>query len=169
MDIRQATDSDWPGIWEIFRDVVASGDTYPYAPDTHESEAKKIWIANPQATYVAIEDGEDGQIIGTYYLKPNQAALGSHVCNAGYMVAQSARKKGLGRAMCEHSLKEARRLGFRAMQYNLVVASNENAVKLWKKMGFREIGVIPQAFQHASLGYVDALIMYRDLMSPDGV
>lgn len=160
MEIREAKESDWPGIWNIFREVVASGDTYPYAVDTSESEAKKIWIDTPQATYVAIEDA---QVAGTYYLKPNQASLGAHICNAGYMVSSTSRGKGLGQAMCEHSLNEARRLGFRGMQYNLVVASNTNAIKLWNKMGFQEIGVIPKAFNHATLGYVDALILYQDL------
>ncbi len=159
-DIRPATADDWPGLWEIFRTVVETGDTYPYAPDTTEEEAKALWIDAVQATYVAVEDG---RVVGTYTLKPNQPGLGAHVCNAGYMVAPDARGKGIGRALGAHSLDEARRLGFRAMQYNLVVCTNKGAIRLWKEMGFETVGTISGAFNHATEGYVDALIMYRAL------
>ncbi len=158
VDIRAADPGDWPGIWAIFRDVVEKGDTYPYLPDTTEDEAKALWIDAPRATYVAAGDGE---ITGTYYLKPNQPGLGSHVCNAGYMVLASVRGQGLGRALCAHSLDEARRLGYRAMQYNLVVGTNKGAVHLWSEMGFKTVGKLPEAFRLASGDYADALVMYR--------
>ena len=159
-DIRPATAADWPDLWEIFRAVVATGDTYPYGPDTTEEEAKTLWIDAPQATYVAVEDG---RVIGTYTLKPNQPALGAHVCNAGYMVAPDARGKGIGRALCVHSLDEARKFGFRSMQYNLVVSTNKGAIRLWTEMGFETVGTVPGAFNHATEGCVDALIMVRTL------
>ena len=158
IEIRPATPDDWPGIWEIFRAVVEKGDTYPYAMDTTEEEAKTLWIDVPQATYVAV-DGD--RVLGTYYLKPNQPGLGSHVCNAGYMVFADARGSGLGRRLCAHSLDEAGRLGFKAMQYNLVVSTNEGAIRLWKKMGFETIGTLARGLFHPAKGYVDALIMYR--------
>jgi len=126
--------------------VVVTGDTYPYAPDTTEEEAKALWIDAPQATYVAVEDG---RVIGTYTLKPNQPALGAHVCNAGYMVAPDARGKGIGRALCIHSLDEARKLGFRSMQYNLVASTNKGAIRWWTEMGFETVGTVPGAFNRA--------------------
>ena len=109
-------------------------------------------------TYVAVADGE---ILGTYYIKPNQPRLGSHVCNAGYMVSAKARGKGIGRSMCAHSLKEAVKLGFKAMQYNLVAATNVHAIQLWKDMGFEIIGTLPKAFNHKTKGLVDAYVMYQ--------
>ena len=114
----------------------------------------------PDATFVAVEDDA---VMGTYYLRTNQPGLGSHVCNAGYIVGKAARRRGLGRAMCAHSLDEARRRGFRAMQYNLVVVTNEGAVRLWKEMGFAVVGTVPGGFNHKELGYVDAQIMYQEL------
>ena len=112
------------------------------------------------ATYVAVEGGE---ILGTYYIKPNQPGLGAHVCNAGYMVSAMARGKGIGRAMCAHSLQEAVKLGFKAMQYNLVASTNGFAIQLWKDMGFDIIGTLPKAFNHKTKGLSDAHIMYRVL------
>ena len=159
-EIRAATALDWPGIWEIFHHVVKSGDTYPFAPDSTEDEAKVLWLDNPQATYVGIDGG---RVAGTYYLKPNQPTLGAHVCNAGYMVHPDQRGRGGGRALCAHSLEEARRLGFTAMQFNLVLVNNEYAVKLWTDMGFETVGTLTKAFHHATLGPVDALVMYREL------
>jgi len=156
--IRQATAGDWPGIWTIFHDVVRRGDTYAFAPDTDEDEAKRLWVETPRATYVAV-DGDD--VIGTYYLKTNQVGTGAHVCNAGYMVRADQRGRGLGRALCEHSLAVARGLNYHAMQFNFVAATNLGAIKLWQDLGFAVVGTLPEAFDHPQNGYVDALVMYR--------
>ena len=160
IDIRAVIAADWPDIWEIFQHVVKKGDTYPYAPDIAEADAKALWIDLPQATYVGVDSGG---VLGTYYLKPNQPALGAHVCNAGYMVHPSARRRGIGRQLCAHSIDEARRLGFSAMQYNLVVTGNKGAIRLWTEMGFETIGTLPGVFRHTTEGLVDALVMYRRL------
>ena len=158
--IRVAADTDWPALWPILQEAFATGDTYPYPPDISEADARRAWFDAPDATFVAVEDDK---ILGTYYLKTNQPGLGSHVCNAGYIVSKAARRRGLGRTLCAHSMEEARGRGFRAMQFNLVVATNEGAVQLWKDMGFDVIGTAPGAFNHQELGYVDALIMYQEL------
>jgi len=158
--IREFAQSDWPALWRVLREAFATGDTYPYPPDISEADARRAWIDVPAATFVAVEDEK---ILGTYYLKPNQPGLGAHVCNAGYIVATAARRRGLGRALCAHSMDEARRRGFRAMQFNLVVATNEGAVRLWQDMGFTVIGTAPGAFNHRDKGYVDALIMFQEL------
>ena len=156
--IRRASDADFDAIWEIFYEVVQGGDTYPFLPEMTKEEAYQTWMQTPTATFVALAETE---VIGTYYLKPNQPGLGSHVCNAGYMVKAQARGQGVGRAMCLDSLEEARQLGFRAMQFNLVVATNQPAVKLWQELGFSIVGTLPKAFNHRRLGFVDALIMYQ--------
>lgn len=160
LQIRKAKDKDWDEVWPIIHAVFKGGDTYPYAPETSKDEAHNIWMRTPTATYVALQSGK---IVGTYYIKPNQPGLGSHVCNAGYMVSAAARGQGIGRRMCVHSMKAAVKLGFKAMQYNLVVVTNTVAVKLWKNMGFEIIGTLPHAFNHKQLGLVDALVMYRSL------
>ena len=156
--IRETRHKDYEEIWQIFHEVVSVGDTYPFSPDTDRKEALRLWVEMPRETYVA---KRDGQVIGTYYIKTNQPGLGSHVCNAGYMVRSEARGQGVGKAMCAHSLDEARRMDYKAMQYNLVAATNVAAVKLWQKLGFEMVGTLPQAFNHAALGFVDAHVMYR--------
>lgn len=158
--IRRAEEADFDAIWRIFQEVVRRGDTYTYDPETTREQAHSIWMSGGQATYVACADD---RIVGTYIIKPNQPGLGSHVANAGYMVSVDARGKGVGRAMCEHSLEEARRVGFHAMQFNIVVSTNESAVALWKKLGFSIIGTLPQAYRHKELGLVDAYVMHRFL------
>lgn len=158
MHIREATPGDFESVWPIFQSIVAAGDTYAYARDTTRDEARRLWFELPRKTFVA-EEG--GVILGTYYLKTNQSGGGDHVCNCGYMVAPSARGKGLATAMCEHSQQVARELGYKAMQFNFVVATNEGAVRLWTALGFDTVGRLPNAFRHPARGYVDALVMYK--------
>ncbi len=158
MIIRTATEQDFDAIWPIFHEIVAAGETYAYDPNTNREEAHKIWLHTPRQTFVA---EVDGRILGTYYLKTNQAGPGSHVCNCGYMVASRARGLGVATAMCEHSQKVAVELGYQAMQFNFVASSNEGAVRLWHQLGFETVGRLPKAFNHPTKGYVDALVMYK--------
>jgi L-amino acid N-acyltransferase YncA len=160
LQLRRATDADWPAIWTIFHAVIATGDTYGYAPDMPEADARRAWMGPGSATYVAERGGE---IVGTYLLKPNQPALGGHVANAGYMVRPDTFGGGIGTAMADHSLAEARAAGYRAMQFNAVVSTNTRAVALWRRLGFVVIGTVPEGFRHRELGYVDLLIMHRPL------
>jgi len=158
--IRKAQESDFDSIWEIFHQIVWQGDSYAYDPETTKEQARSIWMSEDVATYVAcIND----IVVGTYILKANQPGLGSHVANAGYMVKSEYAGRGIGRAMCEHSLEEARKAGFLAMQFNMVVSANEPAVALWQKMGFSIVGVVPKAFRHKRLGLVDVYVMHRFL------
>lgn len=160
MNLRPATRSDEDAIWEIFHAVIASGDTYVFEPQMPREEAMAYWFRSDTHPYVA---EHDGRIVGTYILRPNQPALGSHIGNAAFMVSPTARGLGAGRRMGEHCLEEARRVGFRAMQFNFVVSTNESAVRLWQQLGFRIIGTLPGAFRHTRLGYVDAYVMFREL------
>ena len=162
LNIRKAEPSDYEAVWQIFHEVISLGETYSFSPDTDREEALDIWVKTPTAAYVAELDGE---IVGTYFIKPNQPALGSHVCNCGYMVTANARNRGVARAMCMHSQEEALSLGFRAMQFNFVVSTNEGAIRLWQSLGFDIIGTVPKAFNHTKLGLVDAHVMYKWLDS----
>ncbi len=158
--IREATQDDWKAIWSIFHEIVAKGDTYAYDSKISFSEGEKVWMEIPRKTFVYELNGE---ILGTYYLKTNQAGPGSHVCNCGYMVSSKARGKGLASIMCEHSQQEALRLGYKAMQFNFVVSTNERAVRLWTRLGFDVVGRLPEAFDHPEKGLVDALVMFKTL------
>jgi ribosomal protein S18 acetylase RimI-like enzyme len=157
VEIRQFSDDDWAATWRILEPVLRAGETYPYSPNVTEEEARVAWVEVPSVTFVATADSLNA--LGTYYIKPNQPALGAHVCNCGYIVGENARGQGIASMMCVHSQQEAKSRGFKAMQYNLVVSTNEGAVRLWKKHGFNVVGNLPQAFQHQRLGLVDALVM----------
>ncbi len=159
-EIREATGSDKPAIWQIIKAVLAGGDTYVFDPSTPEEEMIAYWFAADKHVYVAEENGE---VVGTYWLKPNQPGLGSHVGNAAYMVAPGSAGKGIGRLMGEHSLVEAKRLGFTALQFNFVVKSNTAALRLWQSIGMEIIGEIPDAFDHRENGLTNAYIMYKKL------
>lgn len=158
--IRQAGEDDFESIWQIFHRVVRRADTYPYPPDTGREEARVLWMAPPNRTYVALEESE---VVGTYFIRPNQPGQGAHVANAGFMVDPGFQGRGVGRAMGAHALDEARREGFLAMQFNMVVSTNLRAVALWQDLGFTIAGTIPAAFSHPDHGLVDAHIMYRKL------
>ncbi|WP_075084614.1 GNAT family N-acetyltransferase [Mariniblastus fucicola] len=159
--IRPFEDSDWPATWQILEPVLRAGETYPFPTDITEEMARHFWVESPLATFVALN--EDREVIGTYYIKANHAGPGNHVSNCGYVVSDKARGKGVASAMCEHSQQKAIIRGFQAMQYNLVVATNEAAIRLWKKHGFAIVGTLPDAFYHPRFNYVDAHIMYKKL------
>jgi L-amino acid N-acyltransferase YncA len=164
LTIREASEQDRDAVWEIFHAVIAGGDTYVFEPETPREEALEYWFHPRTRTYVA-ESG--GRVVGTYVLRPNRPGLGSHVSNASFMVSPSARGLGVGRAMGEHCLEEARRVGYRAMQFNFVVSTNEVAVRLWRRLGFCIVGTLPGAFRHRTRGFVDAYVMFRTLLEPD--
>jgi L-amino acid N-acyltransferase YncA len=160
LTIRPAVAADHDAIWRIFHAVVAPADTYAYPPDTTREQALEWWCPPGGWTYVAaLEEG----VVGTYVMKANQPGQGSHVANCGYMVQPEASGRGVGEAMCRHSLEEAKRLGFRAMQFNFVVSTNTRAVGLWQRCGFTIVGTVPEAFRHPTRGFVDAYVMHRNL------
>jgi len=158
--IREAVAEDKPAVWQIIKAVIAGGDTYTFAPDTPEDVMIAFWFSPEKYVYVA---ENDGVVLGTYWLKANQPGLGDHVGNGGYMVSPDAKGKGIGKLMAEHSIEEARRIGYDSIQFNFVVKSNTVAVKLWKSVGFEVIGEIPDAIRHAQHGLTNAYIMYRKL------
>lgn len=160
MEIRPATQQDYDSVWEIFSKVIQTGDTYAFDPQTPKADLQKHWFTSPIQTFVA---EEDHQILGTYIMKPNQVGLGNHIANCGYMVHPDARGKGIGSLLCRHSMQIAKEQGYQAMQFNIVVSTNLNAVKLWQKNGFTIIGTTPNGFRHLQLGLVDTYIMYRPL------
>lgn len=162
MIIRPATAQDEDAIWQILEPVLREGQTYALAQDLNRADALAYWRGPGKQTFVALDGAK---IVGTYYLRANQQGAGAHVANCGYVTAAAARGKGVARQMCLHSLAEARRSDFLAMQFNLVVSTNEGAIRLWKSLGFEVVGRLPGAFRHPKLGYVDAFVMYRSLVA----
>lgn len=156
--IRPAIDADRDATWAIMEPVIRDGATYPLDPALTRDGAFEYWFAADKECFVA---ESDGRVLGIYYIKPNSTGLASHVANAGYMVHPDARGKGIAMAMARDSFDRAKSQGFHAMQYNLVVASNDVALRLWQKLGLQVVGRLPEAFRHKRLGYVDALVLYK--------
>ena len=162
LQIRPYEAADWPAVWALLEPVFRAGETFPHDPAISEAEAQLAWVEHSQAVMVAVNAA--GAVVGTYYLKPNSLALGAHVANAGYVVAEHCRRQGVGSRLCQHSLNAARRLGFRAMQLNLVVSTNTAGIRCWQRNGFVVVGTLPGAFRHKQLGYVDALVVVQGLV-----
>lgn len=161
LKILPATPVDHDAVWEMFHHVVGQGETFVYAPDSTREFFNDLWLKAPIATFVA---KEGDKVVGTYVLRENKPGLGNHMANAGYITHPDYRGKGIAQAMCKHSLEEAKKLGFKAMQFNFVVATNERAVRLWQYMGFTIVGTVPEAYQHQKLGkLVDVHTMWRAL------
>ena len=160
MTIHPATETDHNAIWAILEPMIRSGETYTLPRDMSKQQALEYWFASDRETFVW---KEDGAVLGTYFLKANQQGGGAHVANCGYVTAAAAQGRGIARQMCLHSLERAKERGFRAMQFNFVVSTNTRAVKLWSDLGFEIVGRLPLAFEHPTQGFVDALVMYRQL------
>jgi ribosomal protein S18 acetylase RimI-like enzyme len=160
MQIRLARHDDRDAVWGVLQPTIRAGETYALPSDMSEADALAYWMGDDRETFVA-EEG--GVVLGTDYLRPNQPGSGAHVANCGYAVAPEATGRGVARRMGEHSLQRARERGFRAMQFNFVVATNERAVRLWQSLGFETVGRLPLAFLHPRHGYTDALVMFRAL------
>lgn len=160
IEIEEANESRMDAVWPIIREVAADSDTVAILPTITFEEAKKLWFCESHRVFTA---SFAGRVIGTYWLAPNRFGLGSHVANAGYMVRPDQRGRGVASAMLEHSFKIARAEGYFAMQFNYVVSTNEIAVRLWKRHGFKEVGRVPQAFRHGRGDLVDVFVMHRFL------
>jgi ribosomal protein S18 acetylase RimI-like enzyme len=160
MQIRRATDADWPYLWEIIEPIMREGETFALPRDGNEAIAR-AYFASPEKVNFVAED--DGIILGASYVRANQQGGGSHIANCGYMTAPAARGRGIARALCAHSIDYCRAEGFGGIQFNFVVSTNEPAVHLWRSFGFDILARLPSAFKHPRLGLVDALVMFKPL------
>jgi L-amino acid N-acyltransferase YncA len=163
MEIREATEADWPAIWPFFHQIVTAGETYAYDQTLTEEQGRAIWMhpsaAAKSRTVVAVDP--DGTVLGSANMYPNRPGPGSHVASGSFMVDAASSGKGVGRALCQDMIDWARSEGFRSIQFNAVVETNERAVGLWQSLGFEIIGTVPEAFHHPTHGYVGLHVMYR--------
>jgi GNAT superfamily N-acetyltransferase len=159
VEIRDAVDSDWAGVWRFLQPIVAAGDTYCWPTDTSEDAARTWWMGKPGGRVLVAVD--HGVVVGTAEIHPNQPAAGSHVANAGFMVAPSAAGSGVGRALAHRVLEVAAGDGYLAMQFNAVVETNAPAIRLWESLGFKVLATVPEAFRHPDRGLVGLHIMHR--------
>lgn len=160
IDIRPATAADWPAIWTIIEPVFRAGDTYALPADISESAGRDYWMGPDRTVFLA---SESGKALGTAFVHPNQQGGGAHVANCAFATAEAARGRGVARALCAHSIDYCRGAGFKAIQFNFVVSTNEPAVHLWRSFGFEVLARLPKAFEHPRLGLVDALVMWKAL------
>lgn len=161
--IRPLRLEDWPATWQVMEPVVRAGETLPFDTAMDAEGGYAVWVKAARQTFVAV--AADGQVLGTYHIKPNGLTLAAHVCNCGYVVAATARRQGIGSLLFSHSQDQALALGFRAMQFNLVVSTNTAAVQAWQRNGMAIVGTLPGAFRHQRLGFVDAHVMFKVLKS----
>jgi ribosomal protein S18 acetylase RimI-like enzyme len=164
IQIRPANDSDFNAMWSIFQAHIATGETFAHGPSTSPEDTREYWFAPSAKTFVAVK-GEE-RVLGMYKLQPNHVGRGDHVANASFMVSPNAQGVGVGRMLGEHSIQEARRQRYLAIQFNYVVSTNSPAINLWKRLGFSIVGTLPKAYRHRRLGYVDAYVMYKLLEDP---
>lgn len=160
LPIRKAESADAPAIAAIILPTIRDGTTYALDPDLSDADALDYWMGPDKEIFVATEAGE---IVATYYMRPNQAGGGRHVCNCGYMTSAATVGRGIASRMCRHSLDHARTQGYRAMRFHFIVSTNVGAIQLWQRMGFERVGTLPGAFRHPTSGYVAALVMFRAL------
>ena len=163
LTIRPARPEDAEAIIAILLPAFRAGDTYSVDPQIDAEGARDYWFAPGKTVFVAETLGPGGRVVGTGYVRANQAGGGAHVANAGFVTDPAARGRGVASALLDHALTAARAMGFRAMQFNFVVSTNEGAIRLWTRAGFAIVGRLPGAFRHPTAGYVDALVMYRTL------
>ena len=162
LQIRPFEPGDWPAVCTLLEPVFRAGETFPHDPGISADDARLSWVDQSRVVMVATDAA--GDLVGSYYLRPNSLCLGAHVANAGYVVAEQVRRQGIGSHLCQHSLQTARQLGFRAVQFNLVVSTNIAGLRCWQRNGFQVVGTLPGAFHHPRLGYVDALVMVQALV-----
>lgn len=163
--IRAMTEADWPQVWPFWREIVAAGETYAYPLDLTSEQARGLWTMAAPGRTVVLE--EDGVVLGSATMGPNRPGRGSHVGTASFMVSPAARGRGVGRRLGEHVVRWHRDQGFRAIQFNAVVETNEAAVRLWQSLGFEIIGTVPQAFDSRAHGLVGLHVMHLPLARED--
>jgi GNAT superfamily N-acetyltransferase len=159
--IRTATDQDWPRIYPFYAAIMEEGKTYAAPPGQTLDEAKPWWMESPPSQTVVAE--ADGEILGSAKMGPNRPGRGSHVATGSFLVNPASQGKGVGRALGNYVVEWCRAEGFASIQFNAVVEVNFPAVHLWQSLGFRVIGTVPAAFDHAEQGLVGLHVMYREL------
>lgn len=160
LTIRHLSENEFDLVWPIFSAVIREGKTYSYDPALTLEQGRAIWFSPEKTPFVALEHDRP---VGTFYLRANQLGLGNHIANGGFMVAQGECGKGIGTAMAQRMVEEARKAGYYGMQFNFIVADNERSLRIWNRLGFDIVGTVPDAFRHSEKGYMPVHVLYKKL------
>ncbi|MDE7231438.1 MAG: GNAT family N-acetyltransferase [Oscillospiraceae bacterium] len=159
MTVREYAADDVSAMISVWNEVVDEGNAFPQEDRLDERSGAEFFAA--QSRCGVAEDG--GVIVGMYILHPNNVGRCGHICNASYAVASGQRGKHVGEALVRDCMKAAKELGFRVLQFNAVVAENVRARRLYKRLGFTQLGTIPGGFRLDNGTYADICPYYIEL------
>ena len=159
--VRKYEEKDVNAMNTVWNEVVRDGIAFPQEEELNEESGAGFFA---EQSYCGVAEAENGEIAGLYILHPNNIGRCGHICNASYAVSSSHRGKHIGEHLVTDCLEQAKKLGFRVMQFNAVVETNKSARHLYEKLGFIQLGTIQGGFRMKDGHYENICPYYKELM-----